>query len=55
MRSLQQAHLAYVKADGEHLETRLRENRLHERKIAREISLLEGDILRLIEGTDEKE
>ena len=49
LKQLQAQHLAYVDAHGQRLEARLQENRQHKTQVLREISVLEKELLQLIE------
>lgn len=55
LRDIQQAHLAYVKADEKRLESRLKENQKHQTKIAEEMQSLEEAILQLLQEESEVE
>lgn len=48
LRSLQEAHLAYVNAHGDRLESRLAENRQHKQSILQDMEDLEGEINKLL-------
>lgn len=48
LRNLQAAHLAYVKAHRERLESRLKENETHQDNIAREMQALEEVVSKLL-------
>ena len=54
LREVQQAHLAYVKTDEKRLETRLKENQKHQRKIAEDMQRLEEAILQLLEEHEDE-
>jgi hypothetical protein len=48
LRSLQEAHLAYVNAHGDRLEARLAENRQHKQTILQDMEDLEGEVNKLL-------
>lgn len=52
LRSLQEAHLAYVNAHGERLEARLQENRVHKNQVMEEMKELEQEVIKLFETGD---
>lgn len=55
LKQIRQAHLAYVEAHGQRLETRLKENREHHQKILEEINDLEDELTKLLGQFEEDE